>query len=270
MLGALKRIFGRPGQGAMPDYPGLQDNLVVYAIGDIHGRADLLAGVFAVIDEDVAADREAGGTHETLEIYLGDYVDRGPQSAQVVDMLIERRDSRRAVFLAGNHESVFFGLLRGEGTYEDWAPLGGRETLLSYGLAPADIAALAPAERLAALQAAVPEAHRAFFAALVLSRVVGPYAFVHAGIRPDVPIEAQSARDLLWIRREFLDCDRPFGAIVIHGHTPVPEPDFRPYRINIDTGAYMTNRLTCLKIDAIGPVILTGAGDGGQAAAPAR
>lgn len=266
MLRELKRIFGRSGAGLSPHYPGLPDGQVVYAIGDIHGRADLLAGVFAAIDEDISTDRAAGSMAAPLEIYLGDYVDRGPQSRQVIDMLIARQAERRATFLAGNHESVFFRLLRGEGTYEDWTPLGGRETLLSYGLAPPDLVAMAPAERLAALQAAVPEAHRAFFASLALSLSVGPYVFVHAGIRPDVPMEEQSARDLLWIRRDFLDAEQPLGAIVVHGHTPVPEPDFRPYRINIDTGAYMTNRLTCLKIDGGGPLVLTGHGESGRPA----
>jgi serine/threonine protein phosphatase 1 len=264
VLAALKRIFGRPAPAAgQPTYPGLPDNRVVYAVGDIHGRADLLAATFAAIDDDVAADRAGGATHETLEIYLGDYVDRGPQSRQVVDLLIERKRTRRMVCLAGNHESVFFRLLRGEATFDDWSPLGGRETLMSYSLSPTGLMALEPAARLAALHAAVPEAHRAFFAALTLSRVVGPYVFVHAGIRPAVPIEAQNPRDLMWIRREFLDCEAPLGAIVVHGHTPVPEPDFRPYRINIDTGAYMTGRLTCLKIDAEGPLVL-----GGTAANP--
>jgi serine/threonine protein phosphatase 1 len=265
VLAAFRRMFGQTPAGEPLAYPGLEGGQVVYAVGDIHGRADLLAMVFEAIDHDIAHDDAAGhGARDIVEIYLGDYVDRGPQSRLVIDMLIERRHDHHAVCIAGNHEAVFFGLLRGEGAYADWAPLGGRETVLSYGLTPGDLAAMAPAEQLAALTAAVPEDHRRFFASLVLNRVVGPYTFVHAGIRPGVPIEEQSARDLMWIRRDFIDKDVALDTIVVHGHTPMPEPDFRPYRINIDTGAYASGRLTCLKIDAEGPLVLltTGAPTG--------
>jgi serine/threonine protein phosphatase 1 len=229
----------------------------VYAIGDIHGRADLLIATFAAIDSDRKTD-EARGIDPRLvtEVYLGDYVDRGSHSRQVIDLLIERQRQRSIVCLAGNHESVFFDLLSGNGAYEEWLPFGGRETILSYGLSPTDLAAMSAADRLTAIQTAVPTEHRSFLASLVLSWTTGEYVFVHAGVRPGVTIEDQSPRDLLWIRGQFLDSEVSLGAIVVHGHTPVAEPDFRRYRINIDTGAYLSGRLTCMKIDAEGPVLL--------------
>lgn len=257
MIGVLRRFLGRAGSArSTASYPGLPDGRVVYAIGDLHGRADLLAQTFAAID----ADRQYAPEREVSEIYLGDYIDRGPESARVLDMLIARRQRAGVLCLAGNHESVLLDLLNGRGDYEAWAALGGRETLLSYGLSPVEHAALAERERREALRQAVPAAHVAFLATLLLSHHNGPYFFAHAGIRPGVALDAQTPRDLLWIRRAFLDFDGALPAIVVHGHTPTPEPAFCAYRINIDTGAYMTNRLTCLRIDAHGPALLDTAG----------
>lgn len=245
MFGFKKRSSGSP------VHPSLPLGLTAYAIGDVHGRSDLVDAVGAAIDRDAAA---RGG--ETIEIWLGDYVDRGPDSAGVVSRLIERARHRRLVAVRGNHEVMFEEFLAGRLDPEEWRRVGGFETLLSYGV---DVRALsrAPLERwVAAADAAVPAEHRAFLESLCDSFRLGDYFFTHAGVRPGVSLTRQVGDDLQWIRDEFLGDERDHGAVVVHGHTPVMEPEFRANRINLDTGAYMTGRLTCLAVDDAGPRLL--------------
>lgn len=225
--------------------PRLADGVRIYAVGDIHGCADLLEGVFARID----ADRAASAASRCIEVYLGDMVDRGSDTRRVIELLIERAGKFEVVCLKGNHEELALQFLRTPQSFTDWAALGGRETLLSYGLTPLvrqpdEMEALANA-----FGSALPPAHRNFLLGLPAFFSSGDFLFVHAGVKPGVPLARQRESDLLWIRDEFLGWDAPFEKMIVHGHTPVLEPDVRENRVNIDTGAYATGRLTCLRIE---------------------
>jgi len=226
--------------------PRVPAGLRIYAIGDVHGRADLLAGLFAVVDADVTARP----TSQVVEVLVGDYIDRGPQSRDVLDLLIRRRERHRTICLKGNHETYLAEFLRNPTILTQWRSYGALETLVSYGLTPS----IKPDEHeqrelAAALDRVLPESHRRFLAALKPSFTCGDYFFVHAGVRPGVPLAEQQEQDLLWIRDDFLLHEDSFDKIIIHGHTAVTEPDIRPNRINIDTGAYASGRLTCLALE---------------------
>lgn len=226
--------------------PRVPDGIRIYAVGDIHGRADLLDGVLRRIDADLAANPVSIG----IEVYLGDYVDRGPASREVIDRLVERNRTFRAVFLKGNHETYLMGFASNPSILEDWQQFGGLETLVSYGIAPEINAGAETQARLAAtFDQALPASHRRFLSNLKSSFTCGDFFFVHAGVRSGIPLTKQRVEDLLWIRGDFLLCEDEFSKIIVHGHTPVPEPEIRPNRINIDTGAYATGRLTCLKLE---------------------
>jgi serine/threonine protein phosphatase 1 len=226
--------------------PRLPDGIRIYATGDIHGRADLLKKSFKRID----ADLEKNPVPQSIEVFLGDYVDRGPASRQVIDLLIERSGKHRTVFLKGNHETYFTGFVTNPAILENWQRLGGLETLMSYGIRPSiNAGAAAQAELAAAFDEALPESHRQFMRDLKLSFTCGDFFFVHAGVRPKLSLDKQREEDLLWIREDFLLSEEDFGKIVVHGHTPVAKPDIRANRINIDTGAFATGQLTCLKIE---------------------
>jgi len=226
--------------------PRVPEGVRVYAIGDIHGRADLLAEVFERID----TDRRLRPIRVSIEVLLGDYIDRGPNSREVLDLLVARKRAFSSVFLKGNHEAFLANFPTDPSILEDWQRLGGLETLRSYGVAPSINPDVAARARLAAaLDQALPESHREFLARLELSFTCGDFLFVHAGVRPGIPLAKQREEDLLWIREDFLTSEDDFGKIVVHGHTPVLQPEIRRNRINIDTGAYATGRLTCLKLE---------------------
>lgn len=226
--------------------PLVPEGLRIYAVGDIHGRADLLKKLFSRIDEDINGNPIA----ETLHIFLGDYVDRGKDSAEVIDLLIERASAHRLACLKGNHEIYLTEFLENPGILGAWAQYGALPTLASYGLTPALNASPKEQSALSAgLSSAMPESHAHFLASLKLCFTCGDYFFVHAGVRPGTPLSRQREEDMLWIRDDFLLHEEPFEKIIVHGHTPVIEPDVRKNRINIDTGAYATGRLTCLKLE---------------------
>jgi serine/threonine protein phosphatase 1 len=226
--------------------PRVPEGVRIYAVGDIHGRADLLDQVFDRIDADLTANPVPHG----IEVFLGDYIDRGPASREVLDRLVARSLTHRSVFLKGNHETYLASFVANPGLLKDWQRYGGLETLISYGIAPSINADMDTQARLAAaLDQALPESHCRFLAGLKLSFTCGDFLFVHAGVRPGIPLAKQREDDLLWIRQDFLLYEGDFGKIVVHGHTPVSEPDLRRNRINIDTGAYATGRLTCLKLE---------------------
>jgi serine/threonine protein phosphatase 1 len=219
----------------------------LYAIGDIHGRLDLLDALLASIRDDQKARSEA----PVILIFLGDYIDRGPDSKGVVDRLLEGFPAPfSGVFLKGNHEHLLLSFIHDPYPNLDWLRNGGDAALLSYGV-DIEIVRLASgggpqalAEAARRFRTALPESHLRFYEALELSCRLGDYLFVHAGVRPGAPLEAQSEEDLLWIRHEFLDSGRDFGAVVVHGHTPARFPQERTNRIGIDTYAVRTGKLT--------------------------
>jgi serine/threonine protein phosphatase 1 len=221
----------------------------LYAIGDVHGCAELLEDLLARIREDNAAREPA----PTRLILLGDMIDRGPASRQVVDRLMRYTEaSRRVVVLKGNHEQIMASSLRGdEKALTAWLHFGGAETLTSFGVPEVLVAAGASAELMACAQERVPKAVLTWMERLRLSYRSGDLLFVHAGLRPEVPLRRQDPLDMLWITEPFLDSEevRPF--LVVHGHHVVEDGlDIRPNRIGIDTGAYRTGRLSALGLQA--------------------
>ncbi len=226
--------------------PVLPEGVRIYAVGDVHGRSDLISQMFSRID----CDLEASSAKETIQVFLGDYIDRGRDSAGVLDLLIARGRSHRLCCLKGNHEIFLAEFLENPGVFKPWTLYGGLSTLASYGLKPAkNASAKEQTELSASLRNAMPESHIRFLTELELSFTCGDYFFVHAGVRPGTPLAVQHEEDLVWIRDEFLLHAEPFEKIIIHGHTPVIEPEVRQNRINIDTGAYATGRLTCLRLE---------------------
>lgn len=226
--------------------PRIEDETRVYAVGDVHGRIDLLEGVLSRID----ADRASAPPDRIVEIFIGDYVDRGPSSRAVLDRLAQRVQTHGTVLLRGNHEALLLAFLSDPTILAEWQRLGGLQTLLSYGLKPPISASTAQQIELAAeFRRTIPDAHKKLLRNMPRSFVCGDFLFVHAGLRPGVPIAEQKEQDLLWIREDFLLSKAHFGKFVVHGHTPVVEPDLHSNRINIDTGAYATGRLTCIRIE---------------------
>jgi serine/threonine protein phosphatase 1 len=215
----------------------------VYAIGDVHGRADLLNDLAARIE----ADLKNIDCDEILTVFLGDYVDRGPNPAAVIARLSSGDFPTPIVALRGNHEAMLLNFLDDETALDLWRLNGGLETLHSYKVNVTDLMR-GQGYKLAQekFYANLPSKDLECLKAMKCHFVVGDYFFCHAGVRPGISLEGQSDNDLMWIREEFLTSDFDFGKIIIHGHTPVSSPDIRPNRINIDTGAFATNTLTCL------------------------
>jgi serine/threonine protein phosphatase 1 len=227
-------------QGRRPSLPA---GIRIYAIGDVHGRLDLLDALLGEIDADLASRPAA----RAIFVFLGDYIDRGNRSRETIDRLIARREMGEHVFLKGNHEQIALRCLSDPGLFDRWLRLGGAETLASYGI---DLGSkIKIAELQAAFHRALPQTHIKFFRGLQSSFACGDFFFVHAGVKPRIPLARQAEKDLLWIREEFLNSNEDFGKTIIHGHTPGYEIEVRRNRINIDTGAYATGRLTCLVIE---------------------
>ncbi len=224
--------------------PAVPEGQRVYAVGDIHGCADLLDDLIAMIDAD-DADR---GPAETTLIFLGDIVDRGPASAAVIERLRTLAETRGNVrVLLGNHEEIFLGALDGEPkALRLFCRIGGRETVLSYGMDVAEYERLDYEELVHRLADLVPAEHRQFVGGFEDMIVIGDYAFVHAGVRPDAPLDRQRTTDLRWIRDPFLDHRGKLEKTIIHGHTMTDEIERRSHRIGIDTGAYSSGKLTAL------------------------
>jgi serine/threonine protein phosphatase 1 len=212
----------------------------IYAVGDVHGCAERLANMHAAI----AADLQARPVERPLLIHLGDYVDRGPDSAGVVQRLLDGPaiEGLPVINLVGNHEAMMLEALEGEpAAIRVWLANGGDRSLESWGIAPdsppSEWAGRVPAEHLRQLRS------------LNLLHAAGDYLFVHAGIRPGIKLEEQEVEDLLWIREPFLSWDERLGPVVVHGHTPRPAPEVWPHRIGVDTGAVMGGALTCAVLE---------------------
>jgi serine/threonine protein phosphatase 1 len=220
----------------------------IYVVGDIHGRSDLLARLHHAIRADI---HERPAPLKRTLVYLGDYVDRGPGSREVLEMLIRTPiEGTKQVYLKGNHEDMMLRFIRGDDV-PHWLYNGGDAALASYGIvAPQMMPSPSMIEQLRRrLQNVLPAEHVAFLESLELMHVAGDYLFVHAGIRPGVPLDAQRPADLMWIRDPFLVATNTFGKCVVHGHTISLTPEVRPNRIGIDTGAFYSGCLTCLVLE---------------------
>lgn len=244
MFENLRKILGKKPKPHMTPY--VPDNQRVYCIGDIHGRADLLKE----LHEKIQIDAGPYQGKKTI-VYLGDYVDRGEQSRQVIDILLANPlENFESVYLKGNHEQAMMDFIAFPAAANAWLSFGGREALNSYGIPLAHIPSMDEVETIARkLDEKLPDDHRAFITNTLYHWRCGSYYFVHAGIRPGVELEDQAMEDQLWIRDDFLASTLSHGAIVVHGHTITALPEILPNRIGIDTGAFSSGVLTCLVLE---------------------
>ena len=230
------------------------EGVVVYAIGDVHGRLDLLTRMH----EEIAAERERHRPSDWRIIHLGDYVDRGPESRGVIEFLIgATKADERVITLAGNHDIGFLEFLDEADPTDIFARYGGAQTAQSYGVKLDFTSSDAFDACHLALVAAVPDSHADFLRSLGFFVSMGDFFFCHDGIRPGVALDAQDPHDLIWIREEFHRHTALHPKIIVHGHTPTPEPQVLANRVNIDTGAFYSGRLTALVIDGAETQILS-------------
>lgn len=243
MLNSLRNLFRaqpeRPAPAAVPEGER------VYAIGDIHGRLDLFLELVRAIEADDAGRAPANTTF----ILLGDLIDRGPDSAGVVSAARDWSQRRNVRIIGGNHEEMLLQALEKEEVLRSFLRHGGRETVLSYPVTPDDYAAAGWDELRALMAAAIPEDHLTFIRGFEQTIQIGDYLFVHAGIMPEVPLEAQRPGDFRWIREPFLSHGGDHGFVVVHGHTITEDIVLRDNRIGIDTGAFFSGRLTALGLE---------------------
>lgn len=241
---ALRRFLAGPGTSSEPRLP---DGYRLYAIGDVHGRDDLLADLLATIEADSSERRPA----KRIIVFLGDLIDRGPASAAVVERLRSYRPAdAHVIFLAGNHEEVLLRILDGdEELVADWLRFGGAECLRSYGVDPGELRRMSPERAVETIRSAIPAAHAEFMRRFDDTFRAGDYLFVHAGIRPGVPLAAQVRSDLRWIREPFLTDRAEHGFVVVHGHTIRKQIEDCGNRIGIDTGAYRFGVLSALGLE---------------------
>lgn len=241
MLAYLRRQAPAAARIAASVPPGVR----VYAVGDVHGRLDCLMLMEAMIADDIAARPIAN----PVVIHLGDYIDRGPDSHGVIETLSMAATPARH-HLLGNHERFLLDALDNPARLEGWSAVGGLAALRSYGVDPGPLLrGRDPGPVADALREAMPPHHLAFLRRLDLMLVVGDYCFVHAGLRPGVALERQEADDVIWLRDEFLNHRGSFGHVVVHGHTAVPEAEIHPNRINLDSGAYASGRLSAAVLE---------------------
>jgi len=224
---------------------------VGFAVGDIHGRADLLRALLDLLESRAEEETRPGG--EPIVVFLGDYIDRGPDSVSVLDLLLEGRPrGYMRHFLKGNHEQAMLAFIADPLAQRGWIAHGGGETMLAYGVEPPPLIGAVDEDWKAAaeqLRARVPQRHLDFLNSLERYVVHGDYAFVHAGVDPSRTLEAQTDADLFWIRKRFLASRQPFSHCVVHGHTPLPKPFADRRRISIDTGAYASGTLTAARLE---------------------
>ena len=224
--------------------PFVPENTRVYCIGDIHGRLDLLTELIERIQTD--AQQFSG---QIIIVYLGDYLDRGSQSKEVIDFILSNEQANiQYVYLRGNHEQTLLDFLEDEAVARSWLSYGGQSTLASYDVAVTKI----PTKRTelvelqSQLRTKLPDSHYRFLNKTKSFYSLGTYFFVHAGVNPNYSLANQRPEDLLWIRDEFIDAKKPFEKIIVHGHTVTDAAELLPNRIGIDTGAYVSGILTCL------------------------
>lgn len=243
--------------------PTIPDGQRVYAIGDVHGRDDLLVDLLEKIERDVAEHP----VREATIVFLGDLIDRGEESRAVVERLRTYRPmGLRVEFLTGNHEEVLLRILDGNGALvADWLRFGGAQCARSYGLSASKLAVMPEDAAVEALRSAIPPEHQAFLASFSDTLRAGDYLFVHAGIRPGIALAEQAQIDLRWIREPFLEHPSRHDLMVVHGHTITQQVDERPGRIGIDTGAYKYGVLTALVLEGGDRGLLQSTGPSGLA-----
>ena len=256
MLNKLRALF-TPAPARVPIVTAIPAGERVYAIGDIHGRADLFEALIAHVD----ADDAARGHAQTTVILLGDLVDRGPDSAGVIALARNWATCRPLRILQGNHEEIFLNSFDDDNTLRHFLRFGGRETLLSYPITPAEYERATIEELQVLMRERVPVADIAFMQAMENLIQVGDYVFVHAGIRPGTPLDEQKPADLRWIRGEFLHDPSPRDFAVVHGHTITQAAEMHPWRIGIDTGAFASGRLTAVGLQATDRWLVTAQDD---------
>lgn len=249
MFTRLRQRFARPHTLPIADPVfALPDGVRVYAVGDIHGRADLLAQTLSAIEADAATNPAP----RILQVFLGDYIDRGMQSREVIDLLLAPPPKgHERICLMGNHEETLLRFLEDPSVLRSWGNYGGYATLAAYGIAIPN--AMTPAHLAHTrdrFRANLPDHHLQFLRHLKLCHELGDYFFVHAGIAPDIALDAQQSDALLWIRERFLNHRGFFPRYIVHGHTPVPEPDIRNNRANLDVSGNLPDRLCCLVMQA--------------------
>lgn len=215
----------------------------IYAIGDVHGRVDLLEKLFRIIEAD-----QLGYPGESLIILIGDYIDRGPYSREVLELLSTYHGRVRILPLRGNHEDIVLKFFKDQSVASGWFQYGGLQTLRSYKINIAgptqDFDDIFHLQR--QLEAVMPKAHRTFLENLGYTARYGDYLFVHAGVHPDLPLEEQTPHHFMWMREPFLSSSKNLRFVVVHGHSIRMTPEVRANRIGIDTGAYATGHLTAL------------------------
>jgi|SaaInlStandDraft_7_1057024.scaffolds.fasta_scaffold42423_2 serine/threonine protein phosphatase 1 len=230
----------------------IPDGVRVYAIGDMHGRVDLLRKLHDMIRIDVQETRFDAPPVHPVVVYLGDYLDRGDFCRELIDLLLDDPlEDITAFHLRGNHEQKVLEFLVDTEIGSDWIFWGGAATLRSYGADIEDprFGRLGWDWLQEEFRQRLPARHLAFLNKTLSSHTIGDYFFVHAGVKPDVPLSEQTSKDLLWIRGEFLDSQQDFGKKIVHGHTIVDDVEVHPNRIAVDTGAWRTNKLSCLILE---------------------
>jgi serine/threonine protein phosphatase 1 len=246
---------------AQPELPHIEASVPagerVYAVGDIHGRSDL----FIALIEAVEVDNRECGPADTTVILLGDLVDRGPDSVNVLALAREWRKFRNVRILAGNHEEMFLRSFEDEEILRHFLRHGGRETLLSYGMDARAYSRADIDEVQEMMRALVPQKDIDFIAGFENLMTIGDYIFVHAGIEPGLPLAEQHVSKLRWIREPFLSHREPYDGVIVHGHTITDEPQDHGNRIGIDTGAYASGRLTTLVLEGNGRRYITAIDD---------
>jgi len=243
MLQSLRQFFARPAEAAPT--AAIPEGRRVYAVGDVHGRLDLFDALLGAIEADDAASAPA----ETTIVLLGDLVDRGEDSAGVIARARELVQRGHTRILGGNHEEMFLRSLHDLEMFRHFIRHGGRETALSYGIDRRAFLEATMEEAQDLMRQAVPQEDVDFLESFEDMITIGEYLFVHAGIDPRVPLAEQKTRDLRWIREPFLSHSQPHDLVVVHGHTICDEPEDCGNRIGIDTGAYMSGRLTALRLE---------------------
>jgi len=245
-ISRMKDLLGLARRSAVVTVPA---GVRIYAIGDIHGRSDLLRHLHDMILDDAAAR----GWARNRVIYLGDYIDRGPDSRGVLAMaMADNLPGMAKLHLRGNHEALALQFLQNPEQGSDWLHWGGDAVLREYGITPPSEFSQSRTLQQAANQLSdrMTQEEKAFLQSLQLCHHAGGYFFTHAGVRPGTPLEAQDGKDLIWIREPFLSHTEDFGAVIVHGHTICNSIEIKPNRIGIDTGAYSTGILSCLVLEA--------------------